>query len=80
MNTTGKVVISMASAKGKKAKGKDAKSERKTMTLHKETYERLANWKGGERRGISFSEAIDRLLEHAQNSGYKSALFDPKGR
>ena len=62
----------------KKNKSAGQKPERKTMTLHEGTYKRLAEWKGGERRGISFSEAIDRLLEHAKDSGYKSALYDPK--
>ena len=65
-------------AKSKKKASVSPANERKTLTLHKPTYERLGAWKGGERRGISFSEAIDRLLDHAEASGYKSALFDPK--
>ncbi len=56
---------------------KAPKIERKTMTIPKDTYDRLAEWKGGERRGISFSEAIDRLIEHAQKTKYKSALAEP---
>jgi len=76
-----------STAKGKKPKktavktpSKDAtqKIERKTMTIPKTTYDHLASWKGGERRGISFAEAIDRLLDHAEYTGYKSALATPK--
>ena len=59
-------------------KKKAEKLERKTMTIPKETYHRLAEWKGGERRGVSFAEAIDRLLEHAMDSGYESAIASPK--
>ena len=71
---------STTSKKDPKGKKADKKVERKTMTIPKSTYGRLAKWKGGERRGISFAEAIDRLLEHAKDTGYESALAQPKKR
>jgi predicted CopG family antitoxin len=67
-------------SKEKKSSKGTKKVERKTMTIPKSTYGRLAKWKGGERRGISFAEAIDRLLDHAKDSGYESALASPKKR
>ena len=66
------------SKKTGKSKKDTTKVERKTMTIPKSTYGRLAKWKGGERRGISFAEAIDRLLEYAKDTGYESALASPK--
>jgi predicted CopG family antitoxin len=53
-------------------------TDRKTLTIPKEIYDRLVEWKGGERRGISFAEAIDRLVDYAQKTGYKSALVEFK--
>lgn len=50
------------------------KIERKTLTIPKAVYDRLCYWKGGEQRGISFAEAIDRLLEHSKATGYESAM------
>jgi len=58
----------------KKSSDKAEIVERKTLTIPKDVYEKLSGWKGGERRGISFAEAIDRLLDHAESTGYKSAL------
>ena len=53
---------------------------RKTMTIPKEVYDRLVEWKGGERKGISFAEAIDRLVEYANETGYESAMANPGKR
>jgi len=50
---------------------------RKTLTILKPTYDALSEWKGGERRGISFGEAIHCLVEFAKANGYESALAKP---
>jgi hypothetical protein len=54
-----------------------ASPERKTLTITKETYDLLSEWKGGERRGISFDAAIGLLVEFAKSKKYDSALARP---
>jgi hypothetical protein len=51
--------------------------ERKTLTIQKETYDLLSDWKGGERRGVSFEAAISLLMEFAKSKGYNGALAKP---
>ena len=50
---------------------------RKTLTITKETYNPLSEWKGGEKRGVSFDAAIALLMEFARSKGYGSALAKP---
>jgi len=51
--------------------------QRKTLTITKETYDLLAEWKGGDRKGVSFEAAIDLLIDFAKSKGYDCALAKP---
>jgi predicted CopG family antitoxin len=63
---------------GRKKKNQEIPSEsRKTLTITGSIYDSLVEWKGGERRGISFGEAISCLVEFAKANGYESALAKP---
>lgn len=63
---------------GRKKKLQEKPTEsRKTLTITGSIYDSLVKWKGGERRGISFGEAIYSLMEFAKANGYESALAKP---
>ena len=51
--------------------------QRKTLTITKDTYDLLSEWKGGDRKGVSFEAAIDLLIEFAKVKGYDGALAKP---
>jgi len=61
----------------KKTSKRSTSPQRKTLTITKETYDMLSEWKGGERRGISFEAAIALLVEFAKSKGYDGALAKP---
>jgi len=61
----------------KKTSKQSQSPERKTLTITKETYDLLSEWKGGDRKGVSFETAIDFLIEFAKSKGYDCALAKP---